>query len=98
MSATAEGRASGELVHVAVMRIVRSGHEEEFEALIQRFFRKAVFQPGVCGAYLIRPFAGSHAREYGILRSFASEEDRQRFYASDLYREWNEAVAPLVGG
>ena len=98
MSVTAVDCASGELVHVAIMRVVRPGREREFESLIQKFFHEAALQPGVCGAYLIRPFAGPHSKEYGILRSFASEEDRDRFYHSDLYREWNKAVAPLVEG
>src|SRR6266567_5804757 len=88
--------SAAEAVHVAIMRVVRPGHEREFEALIQTFFEEAARQPGICGAYLIRPIVGSHSREYGILRSFHSQEDRDRFYASDFYRRWNEAVAPLV--
>lgn len=87
-----------EMVHVAILRIVRTGREREFERLVQEFFQEAAAQPGVCGAYLIRPFAGVPSREYGILRSFASAEDRDRFYASELYRKWNDAVAPLVEG
>lgn len=90
--------ATTEMVHVAIMRIVRPGREREFEALIGKFFEEAARQPGVCGAYLIRPIAGSQTREYGILRSFRNQEDKERFYASDLYRRWNEAVAPLVEG
>lgn len=90
--------AAPEMVHVAIMRAVRPGHEREFEALIEKFFEEAARQPGVCGAYLIRPIVGSHSHEYGILRSFHSVEDRDRFYASDLYRRWNEAVAPHVEG
>lgn len=93
-----EACVTPETVHVAIMRVVRPGREREFESNIERFFQEAARQPGVCGAYLIRPIAGSHAREYGILRSFASAADRDRFYASDLYRQWNEAVAPLVEG
>jgi hypothetical protein len=85
-------------VHEAILRVVRPGHEREFERLVQQFFEDAARQPGVCGAYLLRPFMGTTAREYGILRSFASAEDRDRFYASDLYHRWNEAVAPLVEG
>jgi antibiotic biosynthesis monooxygenase (ABM) superfamily enzyme len=86
------------MVHAAIMRVVRPGREPEFEALIQQFFEEAARQPGVCGAYLIRPIVGSHSREYGILRSFHSKEDRDRFYGSDVYRRWNDAVAPLVEG
>jgi len=85
-------------VHVAVMRVVRRGREAEFESQLEKFFSEAARQPGVCGAYLVRPFAGSHAREYGILRSFQSERDRDHFYGSDLYRRWNDAIAPLVEG
>ena len=95
---TNEMCAAPEMVHVAIMRVVRAGHEREFEALIQKFFEEAARQPGVCGAYLIRPIIGSHSREYGILRSFHGNEERTRFYASDLYRRWNEAVAPHVEG
>jgi antibiotic biosynthesis monooxygenase (ABM) superfamily enzyme len=80
------------------MRIVRPGSERQFEELIGKFFEEAVRQPGVCGAYLIRPIAGSTTREYGILRTFRSTEDRDHFYTSDLYRRWNEAVAPHVEG
>jgi uncharacterized protein len=90
--------AAPELVHVAILRVVRPGREMDFEARIREFFEEAARQPGVCGAYLIRPIAGSDAREYGILRSFRSPEERDRFYASDLYRNWNESVGPLVEG
>lgn len=98
MTATSATTAAAERVYIAIMRVVRPGSEREFEALIGRFFEEAARQPGVCDAYLIRPIAGSDSREYGILRSFRSHEDRERFYASDLYRRWNEAVAPLVEG
>lgn len=91
-------RDTPEAVHVAILRIVKPGREQEFERLVHQFFKDAASQPGVCGAYLIRPFTGAHSREYGILRSFATVDDRQRFYASDLYSKWNEAVVSLVEG
>jgi len=94
----AQSRPAPEAVHVAVLRIVKPGRELEFERLIEKFFVEAERQPGVAGAYLIRPFTGASPREYGILRSFASADDRDRFYASDLYRSWNEAAAALVEG
>lgn len=90
--------AAREMVHVAIMRVVREGREAEFESLIEQFFHEAARQPGVCGAYLIRPLVGSNSREYGILRSFQSVEDMNRFYESDLFRKWNEAIRPLVEG
>jgi len=37
-------------------------------------------------------------REYGILRSFASEAERRAFYASPMFADWEARVAPLVDG
>jgi antibiotic biosynthesis monooxygenase (ABM) superfamily enzyme len=85
-------------VHEVIMRAVRPGRELDFEALIVEFFREAAQQPGVLGSYLVRPIIGSQASQYGILRSFNSADDRDAFYRSELYREWNERVAPLVEG
>lgn len=85
-------------VHVAILRKVREGRESEFESRIRQFFGAAERQPGVCGAYLIRPMAGADSHEYGILRSFRSEEEMRRFYDSDLYHQWQEAIRPLVEG
>ena len=93
-----ESRSLSKMVHVAILRVVKAGREPEFEKLIEEFFQEAQGHPGVAGAYLIRPFARSSSREYGILRSFASAEDRDRFYASELYRKWNQTVASLVEG
>jgi antibiotic biosynthesis monooxygenase (ABM) superfamily enzyme len=98
MSAASAIDAPRPLVHVAILRKVRRDHEAEFESQIARFFQEAGQQPGVCGAYLIRPVAGSTAREYGILRTFESEAAMRRFYDSDLYAQWQEAVRPLVEG
>jgi antibiotic biosynthesis monooxygenase (ABM) superfamily enzyme len=98
MSTVAATETSHPLVHVAIMRKVRRGREAEFEAQIDRFFNEAAQQPGVCGAYLIRPMTGSQGGEYGILRTFQSEADMRRFYESDLYARWQEAVRPLVEG
>jgi antibiotic biosynthesis monooxygenase (ABM) superfamily enzyme len=93
-----QSRATTSAVHEAIVRVVRPGCESEFESLIQKFFVDAAQHPGVAGAYLLRPFEGAATHEYGIVRSFNSAEDRDRFYTSDLYRRWSEAVAPLVEG
>lgn len=86
------------MVHVAVRRRVKPGCEAEFEAAIRRFFADALDESGTTGAALLRPIPGDPSREYGVLRSFDSEAAKERFYASDRYRAWNEAVAPLVEG
>jgi len=85
-------------VHIAILRKVRPGQHEAFERALQDFFGVAAREPGVDGAHLIRPLPGRDDREYGILRSFASDADMRHFYASDLYRRWQDTVAPLVEG
>lgn len=97
MSSMAASESPGQ-VHVAIVRMVRDGCEVEFESRIGGFFGASAQQPGVCGAHLIRPIAGTGSREYGILRSFRSDEDMRRFYDSDVYRQWQAAVSPLVEG
>jgi len=96
--ASSTAPAAPQAVHEVIMRVVRSGREREFEALIEQFFRQAAQEPGVLGSYLIRPISGSQPRNYGILRSFHAPEHRDQFYGSELYRQWNESVAPLVEG
>jgi antibiotic biosynthesis monooxygenase (ABM) superfamily enzyme len=85
-------------VHVAITRTVKPGCEHDFEQAINDFFQRAEHQPGVAGAYLIKPLHGSEQREYGILRSFDSVGAKEQFYASELYSDWNRTVAPLVEG
>jgi len=85
------------MIHVAITRTVRPGHEQEFERRIAEMFREAERDPGVQGAYLLRP-ADEGSREYGIVRTFADAAARDRFYASAFYQGWNESIAPLVEG
>jgi hypothetical protein len=48
--------------------------------------------------HLISPPHGSTAREYGILRSFADERERDAFYRSELFENWQKHVAELTEG
>lgn len=84
-------------LHLAIIRRVRPGCEAEFERAIREFFR-ASFGPGVEGAHLLTPLPGSGSREYGILRTFASEADRAAFYASPAFAAWSRRVGPLTEG
>lgn len=83
-------------IHVAITRKVIPGYEDAFEKTIKRFFAETAEVPGVLGAQLIRPIPGSSGNTYGILRSFAGENERDAFYRSDTFREWQEVVAPMV--
>jgi antibiotic biosynthesis monooxygenase (ABM) superfamily enzyme len=85
-------------IHVAITRQVQIGREAEFEATLREFFRRSFDQSGVLGASMIVPFLNSASREYGILRSFSDEAKRDAFYASALFKDWNEQVGPLTEG
>ena len=84
------------MLHVAITRTVRPGCEQEFEEKVARMSLEAEREPGVEGAYLLRPEGSS--REYGILRTFSSKAARDRFYRSEAYRRFEESIAPLVEG
>jgi len=85
-----------EPVHVAITRLVQPGREAEFEKAMYAFIERSIGVHGVTGVHLLRPAPGADSREYGILRSFESREARDEFYASQLFAEWEEEVAPLV--
>lgn len=85
------------MIHVAITRIVRPGHEEELERRVAEMSLAIEREPGVEGAYLLRP-ATPGSREYGILRAFSSRAARDCFYRSAAYRRFEEAIAPLVEG
>ena len=85
-------------IHVAITRTVKPGCEEAFEDAIRGFFADSLKSTSTLGAQLLRPLPGSQSRTYGILRSFASEQDRDAFYQSDSFIQWQETVKPLVEG
>jgi hypothetical protein len=85
-------------IHVAAVRRVKPGNEAEFERVLREFIRDSFAQSGVLGAGMIMPVPGSTPREYGILRTFASESERDAFYASDLFKAWSERCEPLTEG
>ena len=85
-----------EPVHVAITRLVQPGKEAAFEKAMYAFIERSIGVHGVTGVHLLRPAPGADSREYGILRSFESPEARDDFYASKLFADWEEEVAPLV--
>ena len=85
-------------IHVAVIRRVKPGSEAEFERALREFIRDSFAQDGVLGAGMIMPLPGSDTREYGILRTFASEQDRDAFYASAIFKAWTERCKSLTEG
>lgn len=85
-------------IHVAITRKVIAGSEPAFEESLREFFQDSFDHQGVLGVHLISPPPGSTSREYGILRTFAGEHERDAFYRSDLFGRWQKHVAELTEG
>jgi antibiotic biosynthesis monooxygenase (ABM) superfamily enzyme len=83
-------------IHIAITRRVRSGSEEAFQTALREFFQESFALSGVLGATMIVPPPHSESREFGILRTFANEDERDRFYASELFQAWDEKCRPWV--
>ena len=81
-------------IHVAITRRVRAGCEEEFQKALREFFQTSFAHGGVLGATMVVPASGSGSREFGIIRSFESEKERDDFYASPMFQAWKR---PLHG-
>jgi antibiotic biosynthesis monooxygenase (ABM) superfamily enzyme len=85
-------------IHIAITRRVRPGCEAEFEQALREFFQTSFSHEGVSGASMLTPPPGSGEREYGILRTFAGEAERDAFYASPVFRAWDEKARTLTEG
>lgn len=85
-------------IHVAIVRRVRPGNEADFQQALREFIQVSFTHEGVIGAGMIVPPSGPGARDYGILRTFASQQERDSFYESALYQEWNERCKAMTEG
>ncbi len=83
-------------IHVAITRRVRPGCEAEFQQALREFFQSSFAHAGVLGATMLMPPPGSDSREFGILRTFANEKEREDFYASSIFKAWEEKCRPLT--
>ncbi len=87
-----------EHIHVAVIRRVRPGCEAEFQEALREFIQASFAHGGVLGAGMFVPLPGSGSREYGVLRTFRSEQERDEFYKSLLFKAWQERAKSLTEG
>jgi uncharacterized protein len=85
-------------IHIAITRRVRPGCEAEFQAALHEFFQTSFAYGGVWGASMLTPLPGSDSREYGILRTFANERERDTFYQSAMFKTWGERARTLTEG
>lgn len=85
-------------IHVAITRRVIPGREAEFEAALREFFQASFAHGSVMGANMLTPAPGSGSREYGILRTFANETERNAFYSSPMFLAWEEKARTMTEG
>ncbi len=85
-------------IHVAVTLRVRPGREAEFQDALREFFQTSFGQKSVLGASMIVPPPGVESREFGILRTFADEAQRDAFYSSSMYLNWKQRAREFTEG
>ena len=85
-------------IHVAITRRVRRGREAEFQQALREFVQASYSQGGVLGANMLVPLPGSNSSEFGILRTFQSQEERDAFYNSPSFKAWAERARALSEG
>lgn len=95
---SAASRPSMMPIHIAITRRVRPGCEGEFQLALREFFQASFSHDGVVGVQLLAPPPGSDSREYGILRTFADEKERDAFYQSPMFKAWDEKARTLTEG
>ena len=83
-------------IHVAITRKVKPGCERAFEESLRELFKDSLVREGVLGVHLISPPQGSNTREYGVLRTFTNERERDDFYGSERFGQWQQQVAALT--
>ena len=85
-------------IHIAITRQVRPGCEKDFQQALREFLQSSFAHGGVLCATMIVPPPGSDSREFGILRTFADEKERDNFYASPGFKAWEEQIQSLTEG
>jgi uncharacterized protein len=85
-------------IHIAITRRVKPGCEAEFQQALREFIQASFSDKGVLGAGMLIPPPNSDVREYGILRTFANEQERDAFYISPMFKAFDERVKPLTEG
>lgn len=83
-------------IHIAITRKILPGKEEEFRKSLQLFLGKSFSSGGVHGAAMISSFPGADEGEIGILRTFKDEQERDAFYKSEAFKEWEDYASALT--
>ena len=83
-------------IHVAITRKVIPGCERAFEESLRGFFQESLEHREILGVHLLSPPPGTNSREYGILRTFASDREKDEFYRSELFERWQKQEANMI--
>jgi len=83
-------------IHVAITRKVLPGKEDEFIEALRHFLGESFLHGGVQGAGMITALPGTDGREIGILRTFKDEKERDAFYESKLFKDWEGYASTLT--
>jgi antibiotic biosynthesis monooxygenase (ABM) superfamily enzyme len=83
-------------IHVAITRKVLPGKEEEFKEALRHFLGDSFLHGGVHGAAMMTALPGSDSREVGILRTFANQAERDAFYNSKFFKDWEAYASTLT--
>lgn len=83
-------------IHIAITRRVRPGCEADFQEALREFFQTSFSHGGVLGASMLTPPPGSKSREFGILRTFADDKERDAFYNSPSFKAWDERARTMT--
>ena len=87
-----------EPIHIAITRRVKPGCEADFQKALHEFFKTSFAHIGVHGVSMLVPPPGSPSPEFGILRTFANAQERDAFYASPMFKTWEDQIKPLTEG
>lgn len=85
-------------VHMAITHNVKQGNEQSFVDKLQTFASQSMAEPGMTGIHILRPPSDSSSRQFGILRSFNTQHDADRFYESEMFADWQLQIATLIDG
>ncbi len=92
------GLSQSQPIHVAITRRVRPGCEAEFQQALREFIEASFSNGAVLGANMLVPLPGSNSTEFGILRTFQSQGERDAFYDSPLFKAWAERAKAFTIG
>ena len=84
------------VVHLAITHHVKPIYEDEFRERLRWFAQHSMDQPGIRGIHLLSPCGNEGVREFGILRSFDSQADADRFYQSKLFLDWQQEISEFI--